>query len=82
MSEIKEIKITLAEGSELVFNPKEHGIIKVMKGVEESSIDGFSERSYNGKEVLIIVCGPQEVRRLFNDDGDIHFWIEQKINET
>ena len=30
----------------------------------------------NGKEAMIIVAAPDEVKQYFDDKGDIHYWIQ------
>jgi hypothetical protein len=82
MPQIKEIKVTLTDGSDLVFQPKHEGLIKIMKGVHKEPIGMMSHSYPNGNEALIIVCAPEGVREFFKEGYDIEYWITEELNKA
>jgi hypothetical protein len=79
--EATKITVTLSDGSELVFNTKHQTTIKILKGTMDINNGNFREKIHNGREAIIIVNAPEEVHRLFRDDGDVMFYIEQELNK-
>lgn len=81
MPNIKQISLILADDSELIFEPKHPGLIKIMRGISKS-INGFQlESAPNGKEALIIVCAPDGVLKFFDPKGDIEYWLTEELNK-
>lgn len=78
---VAEISVKLTNGEVLIFQPKYNPMIKILRGISETQCDNFVERNLNGKEALIIVSAPEEIRKFFSDEGDLMFLIKQELNQ-
>ena len=81
---VVEITVKLADGNILTFPVKYNPVIKIIRGVHQALNEqtGVVENMPNGKEAMIIIAAPDEVKVFFDDKGDIHYWIQDELNKS